>query len=79
MSECFWCNSCERPYNGSDEDARAITVQVPRIESGVKVGVYGVERHQCGTCTRNQNRVAEHRRRELEASEARNAPTEVPE
>lgn len=58
MSECKWCDQCDRPYPDSDVDAQAMQVQVPEIINGIKRNVITIERHQCGDCTR---RIADQR------------------
>ena len=69
MSICHWCDRCQRPYSDLDEDARAMTLQVPDLDrNGIKRGVIGVERHQCGNCTRAEQQAVEARRRELVAA-----------
>ena len=63
MSICMWCDFCQRPYPDSDPDSTAMTVPVPKVENGIKVGVaYTVERHKCGDCMREERRTADRRR-----------------
>lgn len=67
MSECRWCDSCDKPYPDSDVDSQAMSVPVPKIENGVKVGIsHTVERHRCGDCVRGERTMIE-RRRAIEA------------
>lgn len=63
MSECKWCDTHEGAYPDSDPDSRAMSVPVPKLENGVKVGIaYTVERHQCGDCVRTEQATIEKRR-----------------
>lgn len=63
MSICMWCDFCQRPYPDSDIDSVAMTVPVPKIENGVKVGIaYTIENHKCGDCMRDERRIVEKRR-----------------
>lgn len=59
----MWCDTHEGAYSDADIDSRSMTVPVNKIENGVKVGIaYTVERHQCGSCVREERGAIEKRR-----------------
>lgn len=63
MSECKWCDFCHRPYPDSDIDSAAMSVPVPKVENGRKVGIaYTIEQHKCGDCMRDDRLIIDKRR-----------------
>src|ERR1700753_452067 len=67
MSICMWCDFHQGPYPDSDPDSVPMTMTVPKIENGVKIGVaYTVERHKCGDCVR-EDQVINDRKRAIAA------------
>lgn len=63
VTTCMWCDFHQGPYSDSDVDSQSMTVPVPKIENGVKVGIaYTVERHKCGDCVREESALVEKRR-----------------
>ena len=61
VSQCFWCDDCQSACSDLDPDFRSMQMNIPRMENGVKIGMVGVERHRCGSCTRQAEQVFQRR------------------
>lgn len=63
MSECRWCDTCQKPFSALDDDARRINIEEPEIIGGIRRGTVTVQRDQCGGCMRELNRRSAEARR----------------
>jgi len=62
VSVCMWCDFGQHPYSDRDPESVSMTVPIPKLENGVKVGIaYTIEEHRCGPCGKVQQEAAEKR------------------